>query len=240
MASSGAPTWNRQPVTDPAAADVIRYGPDVATEAELRLLGQVADKRVLELGCGSGAGTVALALQGARPIGLDFSPGHLAGARRLADKAGVRVELHEGDLADLAFSRADTVDMVFSVYALALVEDVNRVFRQVHRVLRAGCPLVFSLPHPAYDLIDDDDEEEPLLVRRSYFGASRIELGTEKPPFYRYHHTVADLFTGLTRANFRVDTLLEPEPRRDGRGSPWWREASRLVPRTLIMRARKE
>jgi len=238
VALSGAVTWNRQPVTDPAAADVVRYGPDIPSEADLRLLGQVADKRVLELGCGSGVGSVALATQGARPIGLDFSAEHLTRARRLADKAGVRVEFHEGDLADLAFSRADTVDAVFSVYALSLVEDVNRVFRQVNRVLKNGCPLVLSVPHPAYDMFVEDDEA-PLLVRRSYFDSSRVDLGSDRPPFFGYHHTIADLFVGLTRANFRVDTILEPEPRGDEVG-PWASETARWVPRTLIMRARKE
>jgi len=236
---SGALSWNRQTVTDPAAADVVRYGPDIATEAELRLLGQVADKRVLELGCGSGTGSVALAGQGARPIGLDFSAEHLTRARRLADKAGVRVEFHEGDLADLAFSRADTVDVVFSVYALSLVEAVNRVFRQVNRVLKNGGPLVFSIPHPAYDMFVDDGDE-PLVVRRSYFDSSRVDLASGQPPFFGYHHTVADLFVGLTRANFRVDTILEPAPRGDQHDGPWSSETSRWVPRTLIMRARKE
>ncbi|MGI9032322.1 MAG: class I SAM-dependent methyltransferase [Acidimicrobiales bacterium] len=246
---SGALSWNRQAVTDPAAADVVRYGPEGATEAELRLLGHVADKRVLELGCGSGAGSVALARQGARPIGLDFSPENLAAARRLAERAGVRVEFHEGDLADLAFSRADTVDVVFSVYALGLVEDVDRVFRQVHRVLKVGCPFVFSISHPAYDMLLDQstaDEDpgmaegsavEPLVVRRSYFNSSPINLHADRPPFFAYHQTVAGLFTGLTRANFRVDTVVEPEPQRGGRVTDG---ATALVPRTLIMRARKE
>ena len=228
MALPGELLWNRQPVVDPAAADVVRYGPDVATEAELRLLGQVGDKRVLELGCGSGVNSVALGAQGARPIGLDFSPAHLTSARRLADRAGIRVEFHEGDLADLAFCRADTVDAVFSVYALNLVEDVNRVFRQVHRVLKGGCPLVFSVPHPTYDMFAGGDQG-PLIVSRSYFDGGRIELGTDQPPFFGYHHRVADLFVGLTRANFRVDTILEPEPQFDA-----W------VPQTLIVRARKE
>jgi hypothetical protein len=107
-------------------------------------------------------------------------------------------------------------------------------------VLKPGCPLVFSVPHPAYDMIVDDDAEEPLLIRRSYFDDSRIDLDTDGPPYFGYHHTISDLFTGLFRANFRVDTILEPEPRREGRGGPHWREASRFVPRTLVMRARKE
>ena len=234
-----AVAWNRQRVIDPAEADVVRYGPDIGTEADYRLLGHVADKRVLELGCGSGLATVALARHGARAIGLDFSPEHLTAARRLSERAGVKIELHEGDLADLAFARADTIDAVFSAYALHLVEDVNRVFRQVHRVLKPGCPLVFSVPHPAYDMIDDDDPEEPLRIRRSYFDDTRIDLESDGPPYFGYHRTVSELFTGLSRANFRVDVILEPEPHRDV-GSPTWRETFRHVPPTLVMRARKE
>jgi len=235
-----AVTWNRQPVADPSVTDTLRYGPDIGTEADYRLLGPVADKRVLELGCGSGMGTVALARLGARATGLDFSAQHLTAARRLSERLGVKVELHEGDLADLAFARAETVDAVFSTYALNLVEDINRVFRQVHRVLKQGAPFVFSVPHPAYDMIVDDDPDEPLLVRRSYFDQSRIDLESDRPPYFGYHHTVSDLFTGLSRANFRVDVILEPEPQRDGQGSTTWREASQFVPRTLVMRARKE
>jgi SAM-dependent methyltransferase len=135
--------------------------------------------------------------------------------------------------------RADSVDLVFSAWAFGGVSDLNRVFRQVHRVLKQGCPLVFSIPHPLYDIIDDEDPEQPLLIRRSYFDRSPVdELG--ETPFGDYHHTVADLFMGLTRNNFRVDVLLEPETASDGTLSPHWREAFLWLPRTLIMRARKE
>jgi hypothetical protein len=44
---------------------------------------------------------------------------------------------------------------------------------------------------------------------------------------------------GLTRNNFRVDVLLEPEATGDAL-SPYWREAFLWLPRTLVVRARKE
>ena len=158
MANDALVGWKRLPAGDTKGslgpvADV-QYGPDVVTETELRLLGNLADKRVLELGCGAGQSLVAIAKKGAHAIGLDFAQAQLTGAKRLADAEGVRVELHQGDLADLAFMRGDSVDLVFSAYALGFVEDLNRVFRQVHRVLKEGAPFVFSLPHPVYDLID--------------------------------------------------------------------------------------
>src|SRR4051794_25816295 len=44
--------------------------------------GQLAGKRVLDLGCGSGDLTVLLAMAGARVTGVDLSPGMVDVARR--------------------------------------------------------------------------------------------------------------------------------------------------------------
>jgi SAM-dependent methyltransferase len=236
-----ASVWNRRTTEGGTAAvgGVVHYGPDIPTEAELRLLGSVAGKRVLDLGCGTGLAAAVFAQQGAHVIGLDPSPELLTAARRHAAHAQVKVELHQGDLADIAFMRADSVDLVFSAWAIARAPDLSRVFRQVHRVLKQGSPFVFSMPHPAYDIIDDDDPDQPLLIRRSYFDRSPVDDSGESP-FGEHHHTVSDVFTGLTRNNFRVDVLLEPESAADGTSSPHWREAFLWLPRTLIVRGRKE
>jgi hypothetical protein len=45
---------------------------------------------------------------------------------------------------------------------------------------------------------------------------------------------------GLYRAGYRVDLMLEPEPLASGPRSQHWRETFTYVPRTLIIRARKE
>ena len=243
MPTDNAAAWDRHAAAYQAGArlstDVAHYGPDIPTEGELRLLGDLRGKRVLELGCGGGQCSIAFAKQGATAIGVDFSAEQLAFARRLVEREEVKVELRHGDLADLAFLRADTIDLAFSAYAFGFVEDLNRVFRQVHRVLKVGAPLVFSLPHPAYAMIDDDSDE-PLLIRRSYFDRAPLDYEWGGVPFTDYHHTFADIFTGLARASYRVDTVLEPEPLPGGPRSNDWRETFHYVPRTLIIRARKE
>ncbi|MGH9076870.1 MAG: class I SAM-dependent methyltransferase [Acidimicrobiales bacterium] len=221
------------------ATNAAHYGPDIATEAELRLLGDLRGKRVLELGCGGAQCSIAFVKAGATAIGVDFSAEQLAYARRLCDREDVKVELRLGDLADLAFLRADSIDLVFSSYAFGYVEDLNRAFRQVHRVLKVGAPLVFSLPHPAYDMVDDDDEP-PLAVRRSYFDRRPIDYRWSGIAFTDYRHTFADIYMGLVRASYRVDLVLEPEPTPSGPRSQFWRDAFTMVPRTLVVRARKE
>ena len=230
--------WNRQS-HDGADIGPVQYGPDIPTEAELRLLGALSGKRVLDLGCGAGQAAIAFAKQGAHAIGLDPSPELLHHAKRRSDREGVRVEWHQGDLADLAFMRGDSVDLVFSAWAFGGVADLSRVIRQAHRVLKQGSPLVFSVPHPMYDVIDDDHPGDPLLIRRSYFDRSPVD-DTLDSALGQHHHTVSDLFTGLTRNNFRVDVMLEPAPNEGPSVSSYWREAFLWLPRTLIVRARKE
>jgi SAM-dependent methyltransferase len=241
--TDNAAAWDRHSTAYQAGAqlptDVAHYGPDIPTETDLRLLGTLSGKRVLELGCGGAQCSIAFAKQGAVAIGVDFSAEQLAFARRLCDREQVKVELHEGDLADLAFVRAESIDLVFSAYAFGYVEDLGRVFRQVHRVLKQNAPLVFSLPHPAYDTIDDD-AEPPLLIRRSYFDRSPIDYEWTGIQFTDYHHTISEIYMGLARSGYRVDVLLEPEPTTSGPRSMFWRETFRYVPRTLIIRARKE
>ena len=233
MSTENGAAWDNRPPDTALPTDVVHYGPDIGTEADYRLCGDVRGKRVIELGCGPAQALVVFARQGAVAIGVDASADRLAEARRRAERESVRLELHHGDLAELAFVRADSVDLAFSAYALGHVPDLGRVFRQVHRVLKPNSALVFSLPHPAYRTVDD--AEEPPVVRRSYFDRTPVD----HDGVVDHHHTVSDLFTALSRANFRVDVILEPEPRPAGPRSEFWREAFRLLPPTLILRARK-
>ena len=219
------------------ATDSVGYGPDVAGEAQLRLLGSVDSRRILVLGVGGGAELVTLARQGARVIGVDPVLARVEAARAAAEEAEVKVELHQSDLAELPFVRADSLDAALSVFALAGVDDVDRVFRQVHRVLHPECHLVLSVPHPAYAMLDPDGDE-PTVVR-SYFDRTARSWSIGDKRGDEHPRTIGDLFTSLTRANFRVDTLLEPEPA-GGHVSAHWTEAMRWAPATLILRGRKE
>jgi len=233
-----ARSFTAWPAWDDSSLDAVQYGPDIPTEANLRLLGPLEGKRVLELGCGGGPMTVAMAKQGARVIAVDESAQQVGHARRLAEHEEVKIELHHGDLADLAFVRADTVDAAISVYSLGAVADLDRVFRQVHRVLRSEAPLVISLPHPIFRAMDRSSE--PPSLQRSYFDRVPVPWSVGEDSGNDYPLTISDLFTSLTRANFRVDAVLEPEPAKAGHRSSYWTEVMRWVPATLIVRARKQ
>jgi ubiquinone/menaquinone biosynthesis C-methylase UbiE len=216
--------------------DVVSYGADVPREDTLKLIGPVEGKRLLDLGCGCGHNAIALARQGAKVIGVDESSEQVAEARAACDREGVKVELHHAPLAELAFLRADTIDGAVSAMGLAPIEDIDRVFRQVHRVLKTESPLVMSFPHPAFALIDPADPERRVV--RSYWDTAPIAADAPERPA-DLPRTISSIFTSLTRANFRIDTVLEPEPSRNDPRSARWNDAMPWIPATLILRAKK-
>lgn len=212
----------------------LAYGPGIPGEADLRLLGPLEGKRVLGLGCRRPEPIVAVAEAGARVIAVDHSSVRVDRTRQAAESAGHRLELHRADLADLAFLRADSIDVALSVYALAEVEDLNRVFRQVHRILAPGAPLVFSLPHPAAAMVGPIGQGGAPALARSYFDPAPLAEGPGPGP--DHPHTIGAVFTSLSRAGFRLDVLLEPAPAGDDPVT-----APRAwAPPTLLVRARKE
>lgn len=236
-ADTGWHRYSTAVATGAAQPAVAVYGDGLPTEADLRLLGDVDGSRILDLGCGTGHNAVVFAEQGAKVIGVDPSTASLAAARDRAEAAEVRVELHQAELADLAFLRSDTVDGAISVMALATVDDLARVFRQVHRVLKPEASLICSFPHPAFAMFDPS-APDPLRVTRSYDDTQdRVwHLGAEdvvdKP------RTVSEIFTTLHRASFGIDQILEPTADATRRG-PAQPELMAHVPATLLVRARK-
>ncbi len=206
----------------------VRYGPHVPDERVLRLLGTLAGKRVLALGTGQGQLPAELSRAGAKVIGVEPSATAIEATRIRCQQAGVVVEVHHRDLAELAFVRADTIDLAVSVLALAGVPDLTRLFRQLHRVLRPDAALVFSLPHPLLAVFESGEAGSYVEPAARHF-AHGVD----------YTHTIGATFTALTRTGFRVDTLLELGAERPVEVDEFWQPVMERVPAVLLIRARK-
>ncbi|MDW3220322.1 MAG: class I SAM-dependent methyltransferase [Acidimicrobiales bacterium] len=195
--------------------DTVDLGPGVGADVDRRLIGDVTGRRVLDLGCGQGHTAVGLARRGARVIAVDEDVAQLAATRALAAREEVVVECHQAKPAELAFLPGDHVDLALAITTLSWVQDLNRVFRQVHRVIGPNGHFVLSVPHAATLCADPNDPARTVA-----------RWDAPDPIGDRWAHTVEDVATALGRANFAVDTILE-------------RHHGALLPATLVVRARK-
>ncbi len=226
------------------------WGPEGLDEADAHLLGDVAGRRVLEVGAGAGQCSRWLRGQGARVVAVDLSWGMLRRSRQIdrsrltgrsghVDTAGADpVPVAQADATELPFADAG-FDVACSAYgAVPFVADSARVMREVARVLVPGGRWVFSVTHPLRWALPDDPGEAGLVVRTSYFDRTPyVEQRDDGTAVYVEHHrTLGDRVRELTAAGLVLDDLVEPEWAESNQQvwGGWSPLRGRLVPGTAI------
>jgi ubiquinone/menaquinone biosynthesis C-methylase UbiE len=105
----------------------------------------VKDKRVLEVGSGTGHDSVTLSSLGAKSTALDLTRVALEITRATASECNADVDLIAGDTLNLPF-QSDTFDVVFSQGLLEHFSDPAPVIKEQTRVVRPGGYLVVDVP----------------------------------------------------------------------------------------------
>ncbi|MFG2300809.1 class I SAM-dependent methyltransferase [Actinacidiphila glaucinigra] len=216
------------------------WGPEGATEDELRLLGPAAGldgARILEIGAGAAQCSRWLAAHGARPVALDLSHRQLQHARRI-DDGHSPFPLVQADAGVLPFADA-SFDHACSAYgALPFIADTARVMREVRRVLRPGGRWVFSVTHPVRWAFPDEPGPEGLTASASYFDRTPyVEQDENGHAVYVEHHrTLGDRVRELSAAGFRLVDLVEPEwpAWNTAEWGGWSPQRGRVIPGTAI------
>lgn len=181
--------------------------PGGADEVRAVLDGFELDGRsVLDIGCGSGGITLALAADhdAAHVTGIDVEKPVLAKARERAAARGLsdRVEFVQVEPGPLPFPDG-SFDVVFSKDAMIHIADKEALFADIMRVLKPGGWLIAS------DwLIAHDDEPSPEM--KHYIGLEGLSFGMASPERYR---------RALQQAGF---TDIELRNR-----NPWYLEVAR-------------
>ena len=174
--------------------------------AMLALAGDVAGRRILDAGCGSGPLSAALRDRGAVVTGIDASAGMLALARQ---RLGDDVALHVVDLNDgLPFGDGAFDDVVASL-VLHYLEDWGPTLAELRRVLRPGGRLIASVDHPfvAYTIQDP---------RPDYFATTSYTFNWtfngESAPMRFWRKPLHAMTDAFITAGFRLAVISEPQP----------------------------
>ena len=159
-----------------------------------RWLAKVGDARVADVGCGTGRHSIWLAQTGAQVDAFDVSDGMLARARSKPDCASI--QFHHHCLPE----PLPAGDAIYDVVLLTLVADhlgdLAACYRELRRVLKPGGMFVFTVLHPAMNLLG--------LTARFSDPRDGAEVRVEA-----YQHTFGDYVLAALKSGFCIEEIVE-------------------------------
>lgn len=172
---------------------------------------------VLDVGCGEGIVSRALAAAGARTVGVDPTRtllAHAEAAERV-HPAGVVYRVDDG--TTLGTVSDDSMDGVTAALSLNNIADLDAAVGSVRRVLRPGGFLAFTVPHPCFDAPATETISTPNGLRRvagDYF-AEGLWRSTNPHSVRRagnYHRTMSTYLNTVLDHGFTLRSCDEPAP----------------------------
>lgn len=210
-------TWNRvsdgyqKDHNDFLCADGMAWGLWQAPESKVNALGDVEGKDILEVGCGGGQCSIALAKLGARPVGVDMSSQQLLHAKEHQVAAGVQFSLVESNVESIPLPEA-SFDVVFCDHGALTYADPHKSIPEMARLLRPGGLLAFNISSVFRDLCWDN-EANALGDRltQDYFDLFRFHTKT----VVAFQLTYGDWIRLFRQHGFIVEDLIELRPPAD-------------------------
>lgn len=214
MTGSGSPFYD-----DPdAVASYLEHrhapvaSPNLVMEepAVLDLIGPIARRRVLDLGCGDGTfATHCLNADCRSYLGVDAAEEMIQRARRRTTDE--RVQFAHATIEDVA---SGPVDIVAARLSLHYVVDLAGVFEQVLSALDEQGRFIFSVVHPIVTAAIPPPAEGPRksVVVDDYFRSGPRTRRWFGRPVTWQHRTIEDYIRTLTEAGLKVTDLRECRP----------------------------
>ncbi len=181
-----------------------------------KMLPDLRDKRVLDLGCGFGWHCRYAVENGARSvIGVDISQKMLSAAKSKTDSE--KIQYLCMPIEDIDFA-ADSFDIVVSSLALHYIKSFEDILSKIDKCLSKGGDFIFSVEHPVFTAYGEQDWYYDQQGNRLHWPVDRyFDQGERKANFLgeeviKYHKTLTTYLGGLLRAGFEITGLVEPKP----------------------------
>ena len=163
----------------------------------LGALGDLEGKDVLCLSCGGGQQSAAFSLLGARVTVVDIAQGQLAADREAAAHYGYEVRTIHGDMRDLSYLEAGSIDIVFGMTP-CYVPSIREVYAEVARVLRIGGLYRTDVTYSPRAI---EWDEEGNRIGEPY---AETEVRDDYGGVHEFWHYVEDVLNGLTDNGLRL------------------------------------
>jgi SAM-dependent methyltransferase len=145
------------------------YNEHLEMPATFELLGNLKNKKVLDIGCGAGIYAKEMTKRGAKVKGFDLSPKML----EIAKKENPNLDLKKGSFYKIPFK--EKFDIAVAPLVIDYAENWDKVFRQVSKILKNKGYFIFSSGNPVTEVTTKQNKKNPLVREfKGYFDERKI------------------------------------------------------------------
>lgn len=209
----------------------IREGMDVFRDlyslpAFIHFIGDIRDKKVLDVGCGEGYNTRMFAKLGAKVVGVDVSKEMIQLAQEEEKKTNLGIQYFNASWTNLSSFDNASFDIVISTMALMDGPGYEEALGEFHRLLKSRGKLFISITHPCflppgYSKLKDEKGETTHRVITNYFDEGPWEFKWELSKIadksdarsvtsLSYHRMLSTYINHLIDAGFALKEISEP------------------------------
>jgi SAM-dependent methyltransferase len=172
--------------------------------AVLDLAGDVAGRRILDVGCGAGHLFEPLRDRGAIVTGVEPSTKMLEMARK---RLGEDAILHQAGLGGDPLPLPDgAFDDAIACLVLHYLEDWNGPLAELRRVLAPGGRLIVVVDHPFINKLMDPESDYFAVSKRT----QEWTFGGHSTQMVFWHRPLHKMASAFTEAGFRIAAISEP------------------------------
>lgn len=246
-----------------AWVDFVRTGKDYHRDelnnpAMFEILGDICEKKILDLACGEGYNARIMAKKGAQVTGVDFSEEMINFAIQAEKEDILGIDYYVLDACSLYIFGENTFDIVTCFMALQDIENYQDAIKEAARVLKDGGRFVFVIPHPCFEkrvlngtiiggweYKGEKSPENALYYKMDkYFDTHGYTISWDMERLHHhfqttsFHRTLTDYTNALHNAGLMISKLKEPKPTKKGLKKHCMKESLR-IPQSIVIEAVK-
>lgn len=193
------------------------YGVHFPTEDDLHLFGDITDKSMLEICCGSGHSLKYNAERGAGELwGVDLSQKQLDNAAKLLEENGYSANLICARMEEELNVPGEYFDYVYSIYGIGWTTDLQGTFNKIASYLKKDGIFIFSWHHTlnyciawSCDERKDVIEGDKLVLTKSYYDEEYFKMPVHDSEIILCNRKISTYINALAKAGFVVEQFVE-------------------------------
>lgn len=183
----------------------------------LDLIGNTKNKKILDVGCGSGWITEILAKSAKKVVGIDNSEKMIEMAKSYSKNPKIEYKVLDAtSLSDIR-ENFDVITCAFMLQLITPYRSMVKTLKDCNKLLKRGGYMVILIPHPCF--VDKNKREYStytFLKKFNYFKQEQkyevcLSSKKGKSKFTANFYNLNGYFNAFKTAKFLVSDLVEPE-----------------------------